>query len=177
MFPLGKVAVQLFLCPLGSIRNLLSDVLSLHLIPGWPHQMLWLSVSPSDEMQLYFSTPESSPAILSRLSDCLSNISEGKAHHHLKLNMAKTKHFQPKLVPASSPFFDFIFVLSFSFKLSTFSQLPNPVTSFITLPLSCLGESHSPAFLLWLLQVFPFWSSILTSRYLHFYSEPVVLNT
>uniref|UniRef100_A0A8C5QWT5 Reverse transcriptase domain-containing protein n=1 Tax=Leptobrachium leishanense TaxID=445787 RepID=A0A8C5QWT5_9ANUR len=45
----------------------------------------------ADDTQIYLSTPDLSPPVLSKVSDCLSGISSWMASHHLKINMSKTE--------------------------------------------------------------------------------------
>uniref|UniRef100_A0A8C5P933 Reverse transcriptase domain-containing protein n=1 Tax=Leptobrachium leishanense TaxID=445787 RepID=A0A8C5P933_9ANUR len=52
-----------------------------------------------DDTQIYLSTPDLSPPVLSKVSDCLSGISSWMASHHLKLNMSKTELL---LIPPSN---------------------------------------------------------------------------
>uniref|UniRef100_A0A8C5QD10 Reverse transcriptase domain-containing protein n=1 Tax=Leptobrachium leishanense TaxID=445787 RepID=A0A8C5QD10_9ANUR len=53
----------------------------------------------ADDTQIYLSTPDLSPPVLSKVSDCLSGISSGMASHHLKINMSKTELL---LIPPSN---------------------------------------------------------------------------
>uniref|UniRef100_A0A8C5PP82 Reverse transcriptase domain-containing protein n=1 Tax=Leptobrachium leishanense TaxID=445787 RepID=A0A8C5PP82_9ANUR len=53
----------------------------------------------ADDTQIYLSTPDLSPPVLSKVSDCLSGISSWMASHHLKLNMSKTELL---LIPPSN---------------------------------------------------------------------------
>uniref|UniRef100_A0A8C5MVS0 Reverse transcriptase domain-containing protein n=1 Tax=Leptobrachium leishanense TaxID=445787 RepID=A0A8C5MVS0_9ANUR len=53
----------------------------------------------ADDTQIYLSTPDLSPLVLSKVSDCLSGISSWMASHHLKINMSKTELL---LIPPSN---------------------------------------------------------------------------
>uniref|UniRef100_A0A8C5MKZ5 Reverse transcriptase domain-containing protein n=1 Tax=Leptobrachium leishanense TaxID=445787 RepID=A0A8C5MKZ5_9ANUR len=53
----------------------------------------------ADDTQIYLSTPDLSPPVLSKVSDCLSGISSWMASHHLKINMSKTELL---LIPPSN---------------------------------------------------------------------------
>uniref|UniRef100_A0A8C5MF31 Reverse transcriptase domain-containing protein n=1 Tax=Leptobrachium leishanense TaxID=445787 RepID=A0A8C5MF31_9ANUR len=53
----------------------------------------------ADDTQIYLSTPDLSPPVLSKVSDCLSGISSWMASHHLQLNMSKTELL---LIPPSN---------------------------------------------------------------------------
>uniref|UniRef100_A0A8C5Q1K6 Reverse transcriptase domain-containing protein n=1 Tax=Leptobrachium leishanense TaxID=445787 RepID=A0A8C5Q1K6_9ANUR len=53
----------------------------------------------ADDTQIYLSTPDLSPPVLSNVSDCLSGISSWMASHHLKINMSKTELL---LIPPSN---------------------------------------------------------------------------
>uniref|UniRef100_A0A8C5Q6J2 Endonuclease/exonuclease/phosphatase domain-containing protein n=1 Tax=Leptobrachium leishanense TaxID=445787 RepID=A0A8C5Q6J2_9ANUR len=54
----------------------------------------------TDDTQIYLSTPDLSPPVLSKVSDCLSGISSWMASHHLKINMSKTELLLiPPLMP------------------------------------------------------------------------------
>uniref|UniRef100_A0A8C5WIK6 Reverse transcriptase domain-containing protein n=1 Tax=Leptobrachium leishanense TaxID=445787 RepID=A0A8C5WIK6_9ANUR len=53
----------------------------------------------ADDTQIYLSTPDFSPPVLSKVSDCLSGISSWMASHHLKINMSKTELL---LIPPSN---------------------------------------------------------------------------
>uniref|UniRef100_A0A8C5LYD1 Reverse transcriptase domain-containing protein n=1 Tax=Leptobrachium leishanense TaxID=445787 RepID=A0A8C5LYD1_9ANUR len=53
----------------------------------------------TDDTQIYLSTPDLSPPVLSKVSDCLSGISSWMASHHLKINMSKTELL---LIPPSN---------------------------------------------------------------------------
>uniref|UniRef100_A0A8C5LKD6 Reverse transcriptase domain-containing protein n=1 Tax=Leptobrachium leishanense TaxID=445787 RepID=A0A8C5LKD6_9ANUR len=53
----------------------------------------------ADDTQIYLSTPDLSPSVLSKVSDCLSGISSWMASHHLKINKSKTELL---LIPPSN---------------------------------------------------------------------------
>uniref|UniRef100_A0A8C5N3A7 Reverse transcriptase domain-containing protein n=1 Tax=Leptobrachium leishanense TaxID=445787 RepID=A0A8C5N3A7_9ANUR len=53
----------------------------------------------ADDTQIYLSTPDLSPPVLSKVSDCLSGISSWMASHHLNINMSKTELL---LIPPSN---------------------------------------------------------------------------
>uniref|UniRef100_A0A8C5QNF8 Reverse transcriptase domain-containing protein n=1 Tax=Leptobrachium leishanense TaxID=445787 RepID=A0A8C5QNF8_9ANUR len=53
----------------------------------------------ADDTQIYLSTPDLSPPVLSKVSDFLSGISSWMASHHLKINMSKTELL---LIPPSN---------------------------------------------------------------------------
>uniref|UniRef100_A0A8C5PIK7 Reverse transcriptase domain-containing protein n=1 Tax=Leptobrachium leishanense TaxID=445787 RepID=A0A8C5PIK7_9ANUR len=57
----------------------------------------------ADDTQIYLSTPDLSPPVLSKVCDCLSGISSWMASHHLKINMSKTELLLIPPSNASSP--------------------------------------------------------------------------
>uniref|UniRef100_A0A8C5M8W7 Reverse transcriptase domain-containing protein n=1 Tax=Leptobrachium leishanense TaxID=445787 RepID=A0A8C5M8W7_9ANUR len=57
----------------------------------------------ADDTQIYLSTLELSPPVLSKVSDCLSVISSWMASHHLRINMSKTELLLIPPSNASSP--------------------------------------------------------------------------